>query len=92
MKSMKILGLVLVAGAALLTGCNNDKEEARVMESEKPAMATVNSECPFTHGRVNPATAVSYKGQNVGFCCNGCAGSWATLSDAEKDAKLAAVR
>ncbi|MBC7834498.1 MAG: hypothetical protein H7Y88_05280 [Phycisphaerales bacterium] len=88
---MKALALALLAGVAIAGGCDNNKDD-RAMSETRPAMATVNSECPYTGGKVNPATAVSYKGQNVGFCCNGCASSWAKLTDAEKDTNLAAVR
>jgi hypothetical protein len=33
-----------------------------------------------------------YKDQTVGFCCSMCPPQWDKLSDAEKDAKLAAVQ
>jgi hypothetical protein len=33
----------------------------------------------------------TYKGHNIGFCCAGCPQRWDSLTDAEKDAKLAEV-
>ncbi len=41
---------------------------------------------------VDGTHTVSYKDQTVGFCCGMCPNSWAKLSDAEKDAKLASAK
>jgi hypothetical protein len=40
-----------------------------------------------------PANLVrEHRGRKVAFCCAGCPGAWDKLTDAEKDAKLGAVR
>lgn len=30
--------------------------------------------CPFSGGKVNPATVITVKGAKIGFCCNNCKG------------------
>ncbi|QDT58877.1 YHS domain protein [Stieleria bergensis] len=39
--------------------------------------------CPFSGGKVNPATLVSVEGTKVGFCCNNCKAKF----DGTKDSK-----
>jgi hypothetical protein len=56
----------------------------------------VNVRCPIMGTVIDPEKVPDnlvrwYKGQKVGFCCGGCPAAWDKLSDAEKDAKLAAV-
>ncbi len=50
----------------------------------------INDTCPISG---NPVSAdvqtVSFQGQEIGFCCGGCVGKFANLTDAEKAAKLA---
>jgi YHS domain-containing protein len=41
--------------------------------------------CPFTGGKLNPATAIKADGTEVAFCCNKCKGK---ASNAEGDALL----
>jgi hypothetical protein len=58
--------------------------------------ATVNNRCPITLTPIDPNNVPDskvryYKGMKVGFCCGGHPEIWDKLSDAEKDAKLAAV-
>ena len=58
--------------------------------------ATVNNLCPITGTPIDPNNVPDskvryYKGMKVGFCCGGHPEIWDKLSDAEKDAKLAAV-
>ena len=56
----------------------------------------VNARCPIMGSPIQPdkvpaALVREYKGQKVAFCCGGCPVAWEKLSDAEKDAKLAAA-
>ena len=59
--------------------------------------AVVNATCPITGGALNPDDVPGkltrvYKGQKIGFCCDGCPEAWDKLTDAEKDAALAKVK
>jgi hypothetical protein len=63
---------------------------------ERQAAKIVNSKCPILGTKLDPAKVPDslireYKGQKVGFCCDGCPPAWDKLSDAEKDAKLKAA-
>ncbi len=77
------------AGALLFLGaCNSNKTEHASM-----AVKADNKTCPVGGGPVAPAVAVSeYKGKNVGFCCAGCKGKFDSMTPAEKDAKVAAMK
>jgi len=56
-----------------------------------------NGRCPIMGSPIK-ADAVTanltrdYKGQKIGFCCGGCPAAWDKLTDAEKQAKLNAVK
>jgi hypothetical protein len=57
----------------------------------------VNSRCPIMGSAINPESVTAnltrdYNGQKVGFCCAGCPSAWDKLTDAEKQAKLSAVK
>ena len=60
-------------------------------------IAVVNTKCPISGGVVSPdgvpenLTRV-YKGQKIGFCCDGCPAEWDKLTDANKDAELAKAK
>lgn len=63
---------------------------------EGDAAATIsqasNDACPFTGGGVNSSVAtVSFQGQDVGFCCGGCATKFKNMSDEDKAAKMASM-
>jgi hypothetical protein len=83
---MKLLVPALIAAALALTGCNKDNKS-----TDKSAnMGAMNTTCPISGGKVSAnAGTVSYKGQAVGFCCDGCVGKFQNLSDADKAAKMA---
>jgi hypothetical protein len=60
-------------------------------------IAVVNSKCPITGGALSQDGVVEsltrdYKGQKIGFCCDGCPAEWDKLSDADKDAELAKIK
>lgn len=88
----------LVGSVALCTliGCANN--QAAMVEDESQCKAikpgiitTVNSMCVVVNDDpVNPAVEPAmWKGQKVGFCCNGCKPGWAKMNEAQKDAALA---
>ncbi len=57
----------------------------------------VNARCPIMGSLIKPESVTAnltrdYKGQKVGFCCAGCPSAWDKLTDAEKQAKLSAVK
>lgn len=95
---------VTVLSAAMLlalAGCNQNQKTAAMEADEDTAQCkafkgetdTVNKWCVVvSDDPVNPKTEpVMWKGQKVGFCCNGCKPRWAKMSEAEKDAALAKV-
>jgi hypothetical protein len=86
-------------------GCP-DKDEPQAMAGRKVSdgemgnvqkVAVVNSYCPIagSHGvpgKMAPASLTrDYKGQKVGFCCDGCPPVWDKMSDQQKQAALDAV-
>lgn len=85
------LALGSLAGGCCAT-CNDDHDEATCKEP-KGEVTTVNRMCAVEHDDpVNPAVeAAMYKGQKVGFCCKGCVPKWNAMTDAQKDASLAAA-
>ena len=95
---MPRLPLAAAVACTLLTlsGCANNKHAA----AEDPAqckmvkegtISTVNKMCAVENDDpVNPKiTPVVWKGQKVGFCCDGCKPKWAKMTEAEKDKALA---
>jgi hypothetical protein len=89
--------MALAVGAVALArsaGCERPKPEAKA-----PATPVVfaNDHCPIMGTPIDPAKVPEgltreFKGQKVAFCCAGCPAAWDKLSDAEKEAKLDAVR
>jgi hypothetical protein len=57
----------------------------------KTSGSIVNARCPIMGGKATEALTRDYNGQKVGFCCGGCPSQWDKLTDAQKDAKLAAM-
>jgi len=59
----------------------------------KPAAKRVDLKfCPIAMEEAKPsANSVKYKNYNVNFCCPGCDGAFKSLSNAEKDKKIAEV-
>jgi hypothetical protein len=89
MKTRVIVAAMTAACFVLVAGCNNSsKDKAAASNNLAPAsMSVVNSTCPVSgHAVDSSAQTVSYKGKNVGFCCDGCQSKWAKMTDVEKDA------
>lgn len=93
-------GLLVVAltgvlvGMSIPGGCaNNQKvEDESQCKMVKPGTITsVNKMCVVVNDDpVNPAVeTVAWKGQQVGFCCNGCKPKWNSWTDEQKDAAVA---
>ena len=76
------------------TAGQDQAEPATPAASDSPKQASgavVNARCPIMGGKVADGLTRDYKGQKVGFCCGGCPSQWDKLTDAGKDAKLAAA-
>ena len=96
--------LMVVAIAGLLAvgavGCKREGAGPPSPAGQtQPAMmvAFVNARCPIMGSPIDPANVPpsltrTFKGQRVAFCCPVCPGQWDSLTDAEKEAKLAAVK
>jgi hypothetical protein len=94
--------LALAAVALALPGCKTtdyaaDGEEccgekvdgACCAEGEAATLSAANETCPFSGRAVNAEVeSVAFNGQEVGFCCNGCATKFSAMSDADKAAAL----
>lgn len=93
MKTRIVLAASL-ALTAMLAACNSNKSTTAASNETaiKASGAAMNANCPFSNNPANASITRSYKGQNVGFCCNGCSGKWDKMSDADRDAKLATMK
>lgn len=92
-RAAMMAGAVVVALAGL-AGCQQapkaDAAGGGGTEAKVAAGKPVNAKCAIMHeSRVNPNITAEWKGQTVGFCCGGCKGKWARLSEAEKAEELA---
>jgi hypothetical protein len=70
---------VLLAGAALVTGCKSDDSSMQSTHNGV-SMGVVNSRCACgstVDANVKPASSA---GQKVGFCSDDCATAWNKLS------------
>jgi hypothetical protein len=85
---MKLATSLLTSAAVLVIGLAG----CATHNTASGGTAPVNKTCPVSGKAVNPDATVSYKGQTVGFCCSGCPATWSKMSDADKDAKLAAAK
>jgi hypothetical protein len=68
-----------------------------VKKAASSKIAVVNTKCPITGGALSPDGVAEnltrdYKGQKIGFCCDGCPAEWDKLTDANKDAELAKAK
>jgi hypothetical protein len=84
-----VAALIIAAGS--LFGCQSTKTTDAGAE-----VRTVNSTCPVAGNawsengsKTRPAALTrTYKGDTVGFCCQGCASKWDAMTDAERAQKL----
>ncbi|MDX2114807.1 MAG: hypothetical protein SFZ24_04190 [Planctomycetota bacterium] len=85
---------VLAACSLGLAACQSSSSR---VERAEGAKAPVNQVCPImqdegnTHDVSAEAMTVVHRGKTVGFCCDHCIEEWNSLSDADKDAKLASA-
>jgi hypothetical protein len=68
-----------------------------VKKAASSKIAVVNTKCPITGGALSSDGVAEnltrdYKGQKIGFCCDGCPAEWDKLTDAAKDAELAKAK
>ncbi len=90
-KSLLKITPVLVA-ASLLVGCATHQESEEYCKSVKPGeVKSVNTMCAIVNDDpVDPAVkTVTFRGQEVGFCCQGCVPKWEKLTDDQKAEALA---
>jgi hypothetical protein len=85
---------VCIAAASLSLGACKSSDTADASTSEASmAVKADNTMCPVGGGPVaDSVSPIAYKGKHVGFCCAGCAGKFAKMSDAEKDGVLATMK
>ena len=88
------LGLSFACGlatAAALFGCAASGAKADA------AVATITSTCPiggdpFDNTRVNASMTRTWKGANIGFCCESCISKYDKMDDAGKSRILALAK
>ena len=97
MRQRMVLAAALLASFSL-AACNAHKtsaaaEDETMCKQVKPGtVATVNHYCVIVNDDpVNPDVVREYKGQKVGFCCEGCIKDWNAMSDTQKDAAVKAA-
>ena len=93
-----ISALLLALGLMVFSiGCNSGSKAAPVKDQQTKTTTdtnvAVNTVCPIMGGKVDPdIETAQFKGQTVGFCCEGCDEKWNKLTDDEKDQKLAEAK
>lgn len=93
MKKLAAISATALIASVMLVGCASEKSTASTNQSTTVAASMpVNAKCPLSGEEVDPDTTVSYKGQTVAFCCPKCRAQWNKMTDAQRDAKLAAVK
>ncbi|MGD9715185.1 MAG: hypothetical protein AB7V46_24485 [Thermomicrobiales bacterium] len=74
-------------------GCNQAADDATSGDDSPTSQSSAtadNANCPIMGGEVTAeGGTVSWNGQTIGFCCEGCSEKWAALSDEEKAEALA---
>ena len=96
MKALGVMGMAAIVALGLAS-CGTDADQPAQSGTESAPAQFANTRCPIMGNAITPADVTDdlvrdYKGQKVAFCCGGCPVAWDKLSDAEKDAKLAAAR
>jgi hypothetical protein len=87
--------LLAVGCLAATLACSSKSSEgsaagSSAASSAGAAVATLNAKCPVMGNAVTAeGGTVAFKGQSIGFCCDGCAPKFAKLSETEKVAALA---
>lgn len=75
-----------------LAGAMKAKEDSAATETEEKAVVVANTMCPIMNKPVKEGGGKSeWKGKTIGFCCPGCIKKWESLTDADKETKLAAA-
>ncbi len=71
---------------------DKDAAVAAMLAGDEASAGPVNRMCPVMGMAVRSSVeTVTYRGHKIGFCCDGCAAMFASQSDMEKDAYLAAL-
>jgi hypothetical protein len=93
------LALLIFAAVMILSSLGCQGGGASATPSTGPpasAIKVVNTRGPIQDKPIDPVKVPDsltrqYKGRRIGFCSAGCPQAWDKLSDAQKDAKLAAM-
>lgn len=84
---------LFLAVCVLCLGCNQSADDATSGDDTTTSQSSAtadNANCPIMGGEVTAeGGTVSWNGQTIGFCCEGCSEKWAALSDDEKAQALA---
>ncbi|MFO0828105.1 MAG: hypothetical protein U0572_08140 [Phycisphaerales bacterium] len=92
----RTLVLALCLAAAMPCACASTEKKTESPDycaSVKPGTVTsANYYCVvMLNDPVDPTVTREWKGQKVGFCCQGCIKKWDAMTDAQKDAAVTAA-
>ncbi len=78
--------LLLTLFSVSCQGTKGDASADPAASGGPAAAGIVNSKCPGAPDKdARTDVTVDYKGQKVGFCCEGCIDTWKEMSDEQKD-------
>ncbi|HMN39844.1 MAG TPA: hypothetical protein PKE29_03300 [Phycisphaerales bacterium] len=90
MKATMTLAAACLA-CVCLVGCNSGSKTAQ-RDSGAAVVACSNHACPISGKPVNSKVTSTYGGKTVGFCCTMCKSKFDAMTDADKAAKIAAMK
>lgn len=89
------IALTLFAGLFLIAGCGETTDDATnagtpASDGDTAVTAASNELCPIMGEAISTdGGTAEFNGKTIGFCCPECVEKWESLSDADKEAKLA---
>ena len=84
---MKSAALTAAAALALFLGACSS-----TTKTDSASMGMVNKTCPYSGEPASADHTADYKGEKVGFCCNGCVNRFNKLDDSAKDAMISKAK
>ncbi|MCA9279935.1 MAG: hypothetical protein H6815_05750 [Phycisphaeraceae bacterium] len=87
-----LAGCCSTCGECGSSGCDGSCE-APESAAITPTSNTINSTCPFSGGAVKAGVqTVSFHGNEVGFCCEGCVSKFKAMSETDKASLMAKAK
>lgn len=83
---MRVLVCALACCLFVLGSCQSTKTTPSTMEPINATCAMKDNEA------VDASCCVEHKGEKIAFCCKTCKGKFESLTEAEKDARVAELK